>query len=511
MKLTAVPRITLGLVSLAVVLLMGFDMVLKLFPSDTDTTRNVRTRVANSLAIQAAALLQASDWRAVDRTLAAVQARDKDIASIGLRRADGTLAAQAGDHAQRWPVGGDALRPAPDTVSVALMAEGQRWGALEINFKPTDLGHSAGWLFSGPARLVALFALIGGAIYYLYLRRLLQYLDPSSVVPDRVRSAFDTLSEGVLILDLKGRIMLANKAFEALRPAGDQTALMGVRMAKLDWLVPAEAAADPGAGRVPWASVIKTGQAQRGLAFEAREQGAVKAHVVLSCGPLHDERGHVRGCLVTIGDVTELARSNQQLTQTLTELAASKQQLQLQNQELEMLASHDMLSGCLNRRALFERAGALFGRAHRDGLPLYCVMADIDHFKKVNDTHGHGVGDQAIKRFAALLRQHVRPDDVLGRYGGEEFCLFIPGASLERVLQVTEAMRASVAANNGQGMDAQVLVHLTSSFGVAALADGANSVTELIDLADQALYVAKQAGRNRVVTYVASPMAQGRS
>ena len=86
MKLTAVPRITLGLVSLAVVLLMGFDMVLKLFPSDADATRDVRTRVANSLAIQAAALLQASDWRAVDRTLAAVQARDKEHAIFNVLR-----------------------------------------------------------------------------------------------------------------------------------------------------------------------------------------------------------------------------------------------------------------------------------------------------------------------------------------------------------------------------------------------------------------------------------------
>ncbi len=130
-------------------------------------------------------------------------------------------------------------------------------------------------------------------------------------------------------------------------------------------------------------------------------------------------------------------------------------------------------------------------------------MADIDHFKRINDTWGHAVGDQAIKRFAALLRQHVRPGDLLGRYGGEEFCLVLFGATPERGRQLAETLRSSVADNCGQGLEPGEKLNMTASFGVAAMAAGLNDLAALIDLADRAMYVAKQGGRNRVVFYQA--------
>ncbi|MCE2658126.1 MAG: GGDEF domain-containing protein [Rubrivivax sp.] len=513
MRLTAIPRMTVGLVSLAVMLLLVFDALLGLFPTDAQTRRNVNLQVANALAAQTAALLPRRDWRALDQTLHNVLvAQGKDLASIGLRRADGSLLVQAGTHPASWNAGSNG-----QDITVVLTANDQRWGQLELAFHKPSLADLPSWALSGPVRMVLLFGVLATLLYYLYLRRVLEHLDPSAAVPDRVRSAFDTLVEGVMVVDAQGRILLVNKAFEALRPASDTKPLLGQRAQALTWLQPS----DPATAAAPWMEAMQQRHSARGLAFVVRdphERGAAqtqadqtgglepvepRAHVVLNCSPLTDEQGGLRGCLVSLGDVTELEMSHRQLLEVLADLAASKQELEHKNRELEQLASQDILSGCLNRRAFFELGDGLFRRALRDGSPLVCVMADIDHFKKINDTWGHAVGDQAIKRFAALLRQHVRPGDLLGRYGGEEFCLVLFGATPERGQQLAEALRSSVASNRGQGLDPGERLNMTASFGLAAMTEGVNDLAALIDLADRAMYVAKHGGRNRVVVYQA--------
>ena len=496
MALTAIPRMTIGLVSLAVILLLALDVLFGLFPSELETRRELRTRAANSLALQTAALLQVRDWRSVDLTLQAVRAGTPDIASIGLRRVDGILLAQTSAHPASWNVGETATRSGHDQ-RIALTSSGQLWGALEIRHHIEGPRHWAAWLWGGPTKAVLLFSLLATALYFLYLRRVLQHLDPSAAVPDRVRSAFDALMEGVLIVDVQGRVLLVNKAFEALRPASQTTALVGQNTDRLAWLVPA--GDTPGADRAPWMEAMQQRRVRRGLEFQVREGDAVNAHVVLSCSPLLDERGCLRGCLVSVGDVTALERSHSQLLQVLADLATSKQQLEVKNGELAELANIDPLSGCLNRRSFFELGDTLLAQTHAQKRPLVCVMADIDHFKKVNDDWGHAVGDQAIRRFAELLRRHVRGSDLLGRYGGEEFCVVLAGADAERGRQLAETLRASVAANNGAGLDPGTALPISASFGVAVTTTGSETLAQLIDLADQAMYQAKQGGRNRVV------------
>ncbi len=498
MKLSAIPRMTMGLVSLAVMLLLAADLLLGLFPSEATARKELNARLAHGLATQVAALLQRRDWSAVEQTLRAVHAGSEDIASLGLRRADGRLLARSGPHPEQWQGGASAW--ALD-VTVPLRAGGRDWGQLEVAYRSASLKDLPGWLLSGPARLVLLFMLGASLAYYLYLRRMLEHLDPAAAVPDRVRNAFDTLMEGVLVVDQQGRILLANKAFEALRPPGDERPLVGLRAQSLDWLQPA----DGGTDATPWLTTAHHRQSARGLRFVVRPQADAepRAHVTLNCSPLLDEQGGMRGCLVSLGDVTALELSHQQLMDVLSDLAISKSQLLEKNQALEQLANHDPLSGCLNRRAFFALGQALFERAAFDGSPLVCVMADIDHFKRINDTWGHGVGDQAIQRFSALLRQQVRPGDLLGRYGGEEFCLVLPGADVERGRRLAEMLRKSVAENEGQGLDPGAKLSMSASFGVAAINSGISDLAALIDLADRAMYVAKKSGRNRVVVYEA--------
>jgi len=500
MRLTAIPRLTVGLVTIAVGLLLLFDLVFRLFPSEVEQAREARVRVANALAIQVAALVQSQDWRAIERTLAAVQTQDPDIDSIGLRSVGGALKARAGDHAQRWRHG----QRDSDALSVNLLVGGDRWGALEVAFKPLLRSNPSLWLLSGPMRMLLLFTLVGGALYFLYLRSMLLYLDPSAAVPDRVRGAFDALSEGVLIVDSREQVLLANRSAMRLAGCSSDADIIGRSASALTWLQATGKDADPG----PWRTAMRSGEPLQGRPFQVRAPGREPSQVVIHCSPLRDERGSVRGCLVTLDDVTELQRSHTQLLQVLADLASSKKELESKNSELETLASRDPLSGCLNRRAFYARFASLLLQAREQELELVCIMADIDHFKSINDRFGHPVGDDAIKCFADVLRGCVRADDLVGRYGGEEFCIVLAGVRVPQAMAIAENMRERLVAARGVGAGAGHDVRMSASFGVSALSQGAADEAQLIDEADRALYLAKQGGRNRVVYFSAPRLVE---
>jgi diguanylate cyclase (GGDEF)-like protein len=129
------------------------------------------------------------------------------------------------------------------------------------------------------------------------------------------------------------------------------------------------------------------------------------------------------------------------------------------------------------------------------------MMVDIDHFKQFNDTYGHAVGDQVIDVVARCLSAGLRQGDVLGRYGGEEFCIVLPGATPQAALAVAERMRIDLQAHANQAIRGVQVRPITASFGVAALSAAGRTVEVVIDQADQALYQSKQAGRNRVTLW----------
>jgi two-component system, cell cycle response regulator len=168
----------------------------------------------------------------------------------------------------------------------------------------------------------------------------------------------------------------------------------------------------------------------------------------------------------------------------------------------EALATQDGLTGLLNRRALYERARAELSRAAREGGEVGVILLDLDHFKDINDRFGHAVGDEALRRVADVLQKNQRDYDYTGRWGGEEFLVVLPGASLRHACAVAERIRAAVEDTElrGRGPDR---VKLRASLGVAStsLADVALGVDDLLKLADDALYRAKAAGRNRVCSH----------
>jgi diguanylate cyclase (GGDEF)-like protein len=171
---------------------------------------------------------------------------------------------------------------------------------------------------------------------------------------------------------------------------------------------------------------------------------------------------------------------------------------------LEKLAAIDPLTGLLNRREFFLLGDRQFQNALQSGLPLAALLLDLDHFKQINDTYGHVAGDQVLVHTTKTVRECLRQDEIIGRYGGDEFVILLPGSDGAQGQQIAERLRSkmvsqTIATSKGD-------LSLTFSLGLAELREThSTSLEMLLDLADQALYAAKRAGRNQLAS---SPHAE---
>jgi diguanylate cyclase (GGDEF)-like protein/PAS domain S-box-containing protein len=311
------------------------------------------------------------------------------------------------------------------------------------------------------------------------------------VIPERVKQAFDVMTEGVVVLDHRGRILLANRAFHQLHAdaALDPT---GRALSTLPWLVPG-LEADP--AQHPWSRAMLGAVPVMSHPVEIGESPTRLRKLKVNCAPIRDAGRQVRGCLVTFDDLTELHLANERLFKTLEELSVSKNEIEQKNTELEHLATHDPLSGCLTRRAFFDRMERARDEARRNATPLSCFVLDIDHFKSINDSFGHVVGDRVIQEVGAQLLGTLRASDIVSRFGGDEFLVGMPGCELREAVLLAADVGRRVQAHFA---DAAAGSRVTVSIGVGALDPRDRQLTDLIQRADKALYDAKSQGRNRV-------------
>jgi diguanylate cyclase (GGDEF)-like protein len=167
------------------------------------------------------------------------------------------------------------------------------------------------------------------------------------------------------------------------------------------------------------------------------------------------------------------------------------------NEALHHLAMRDWLTGVYNARAYYAECERLIQLAARQGTQFAVLFVDLDHFKSINDKHGHAAGDTVLKAVAECLEAGIRGSDLLGRVGGEEFSVFLFGVQLQSALELAERLRALIEVLMPEVGSGQ-RVKITASIGVAESGEGMQSMEALQQIADQAMYLAKQAGRNRI-------------
>jgi diguanylate cyclase (GGDEF)-like protein len=190
-------------------------------------------------------------------------------------------------------------------------------------------------------------------------------------------------------------------------------------------------------------------------------------------------------------------RRLEELVQRRTrELEFEKAELLIARAALEEQATHDSLTGLLNHGAILEALDHAMKRSLRDGSTLGIVLADLDHFKRVNDTYGHLAGDQVLQEYGQRVSQSVRPYDDVGRYGGEELLIILPGFDREGAMERLTGLHAAIC---GQPFECHGdLIPVTCSFGFTWLSPEDDTISSMVDRADRAMYAAKDRGRNRI-------------
>ncbi len=324
-----------------------------------------------------------------------------------------------------------------------------------------------------------LFAITAAGLAWALLRQGLL-----SVIPIAQETVLHNLHDGVLVLDAAQRVAMVNQA------CCDWLGLRGNLVGK-----PA------GILLQPWPALL------RAINGEIEDQEVLLDHPVqryvdLRRAVVSDDRGRVRGQVLVLRDINDLRRSDMELREANAKLTTQLATIQTLQDGLREQALRDSLTGLYNRRYLEETIGRELARAQRNHESLCLLMIDLDHFKTLNDEHGHAAGDQVLRWFGDLIRTKLRPGDIACRYGGEEFVLIMPSAPLQgglvRADEIRQAFRQLVrtASANSYG-------EVTLSAGVAVFPDDARTASELRRKADAALYVAKRTGRDKAVAYSA--------
>ncbi len=483
-------RISIGLTLLTLVIFCGAQW-LGLIQSGEQARLKERLRVSETMAVQLSDLVQRGDADGIKNVASQLLGHVQGLQSIGIRhladtQAGATLLFASADHPPDWSTKKDKARK---HVEVPIYDGQTLWGRLEIVWT-SDIRRGVFQLpdIVGLAIFVSMSSLF---CFIIYMRRTLRAVDPSAVVPERVRSMLDTLTESAVLIDNGGQIVLANLAFGNL--VGEQNAgkLTGKLLSNYEWKDASGNRPDP----MPWMLTAK-GETQRGLRLQFGD-GENPRVLVVNATPIQGENKSVRGALVTLNDVTAIQSKNDELELTVRQLHDAQERVKKQNEELQWLATRDGLTGCLNRRAFQEQLKTLYELARRYDQPLSVVMFDIDHFKSINDQHGHSKGDDVLREIAKRLQASVRSSDVVCRYGGEEFSLLLPKTDTAGAISVAETVRKAVAAELLAGLK------VTASLGVSTTTLCSETDTEhvLLNQADEALYLSKHEGRNRVSNF----------
>lgn len=221
----------------------------------------------------------------------------------------------------------------------------------------------------------------------------------------------------------------------------------------------------------PWRDDFRAFRGRTEVKTEIRFRiGGRKRYFDLRITPIFETLNQPRGRLIVLREITEMKEAQR---------------------GLRRLATTDTLTGALNRRLFFDLASREVERSHRYGLPLSMILIDLDHFKRLNDTHGHIAGDRVLQAFSELCRASIREIDIFARYGGEEFTLLLPETNLAQARDAAERLGSRLRALSVQHEDSRIRV--SASMGIAVYSGAADTLGGMLQRADRTLDAAKAA------------------
>lgn len=441
-------------------MLLSADLV-GLIPDDRDAILRGRKSLCESISIPCSVFISRGDLEAIDTCFEAISSHNPDIQSMAVRRADGSLLRATDKHDEYWSQA--RSQASSGTYMEASIYHGSAFrGTVEVCYAPAKY---ASWIgqYVDPVFALCTFCVLGTmSVCGCYLKQVFTMPTLSRVASQR----FGRHSTSLPWSERKNPVSTARE--------------IAVASCELN---------------TPWRSMVPDGQSrQRSL---ASLQAAVDRNKTLSArvSPIRNDSGHQREAIASEENVSRLEQKKDELASALQSLRLSNEKVRKQNAILERLATRDPLTNCHNRRSFFEQFDIQWNAARCHERPLSVVMIDVDHFKSVNDNHGHCVGDTVLQKVAETLQRVVRDTDIVGRYGGEEFTLLLPNTELPEACVIAERICKAI-----EDMQLPKLT-VTVSLGVSSLSQNPVSPQDLLEQADKCLYFAKRNGRNQVACY----------
>jgi diguanylate cyclase (GGDEF)-like protein/PAS domain S-box-containing protein len=300
------------------------------------------------------------------------------------------------------------------------------------------------------------------------------------------RVALESASEAIVITDQTGSIEWANPAFTTLTGYEVERVLgMNMRILKSGMM-------DSDFYRKLW-STIQKGEKWSGELWNLNKDGDLYSEE-MHIAPVRSTDGSISNFVAVKHDITRRKQLEAQAEHAKQGLVSMNKELREANEHILRIAQTDCLTGLANRRTADERMLEETARAERLGCGFSVILADLDHFKSINDEFGHLIGDKVLKATASVLAEQARTYDLPARFGGEEFLVLLPESTLGDAMTIAQRIRTAVAAISVPGVARQITV----SVGISTWALG-DTPGELVSRADVALYQAKRRGRNRVV------------
>lgn len=480
--------LTLGLGVSALVLLA---VTLELIPNPQNQIIKSRTSLVKLLIVDVTTLAESKQVKDLSVLFRRSVAVEKDLVSIGLKRGtDGGYLASTDKLHETYA--SRANLEDLQVFSAPVFLNRKKWADLEVVFRKMDVKRAFGFPIYPFGIVLFLFSTIT-LMAWAVLGKTFNYLNPSNVVPDRVKSALDTLAEGLVLIAPGGEIAHLNEAFARIINVKDDK-ILGTKLDDLNWAPENESLGM----NFPWVICQKTKERVCGEIVQLKMLGSPIRKFVVNATPIKGKGNSVRGALVSFDDVTAIENKNAELARVILSLRSSRDEVERQNEKLNFLASFDPLTKCLNRRAFFNR----FEKDWNDNETgdISVMMIDVDHFKHINDNHGHSIGDEVLRTMGELLRGVVSADGLVCRYGGEEFVVLLTGVKFEKCMAIAEQIRLGLQEAMVEG------VRFTASIGVSSRDFGAMDPQHMLDQADESLYDAKKSGRNQIVRFDQRPV-----